>query len=232
MEDRSCLLSNTFQSIMFETVNVMAVQAVLSPLALRRTTAIVVDDELRISPEIICCDLCADTDCSIWPHCTAGREFAQVLVNLGGRGTLQFGVATARECASSRRVSCVGALPLGVGRKALHLPSPAASSSTTAGTSEEEGLHVRPLPHILGDFFSNVAEFFGGGGTGPSPHNVGEYHDDNKPAWFRNSLRGPSEKISMAPTQRVFRLAGRILGAVHFVFHPANHLRSKVSYNS
>ena len=179
---------------MFETVNVMAVQAVLSPLALRRTTAIVVDDELRIAPEIICCDLCADTDCSIWPHCTAGREFAQVLVNLGGRGTLQFGVATARECASSRRVSCVRALPLGVGRKALHPSSPAASSMTTAGTSEEEGLHARPLPHIVGDCFFSVAEFFGGGrigtfslppqideefsgggGTGPPPHNAGVY---------------------------------------------------------
>ena len=39
------------------------------------------------------------------------------------------------------------ALPLGVGRKA-HPSSPAASSSTAAGTSEEEGLHAYPLPHI------------------------------------------------------------------------------------
>ena len=62
-----------------------------------------------------------------------------------------------------------------------------------AGTSEEEGLHACPLPHIYevafylvsGDFgggrictFSlpphNAGEYFGGGGTGPPPHNVGE----------------------------------------------------------
>ena len=66
-------------------------------------------------------------------------------------------------------------LPLGVERKALHPSSPAASSTTTAGTSEEEGLHACPLPHILGDYFCNVAEFSGGGGTGLPPHNVGEY---------------------------------------------------------
>ena len=33
-------------------------------------------------------------------------------------------------------------LPLGVERQALHLPSPAASSTTASGTSEEEGLHT------------------------------------------------------------------------------------------
>ena len=33
-------------------------------------------------------------------------------------------------------------LPLGVERQALHTPSPAASSTTAAGTSEEEGLHT------------------------------------------------------------------------------------------
>ena len=84
------------------------------------------------------------------------------------------------------------ALPLGVGREALH--SPAASSSTAAGTSEEEGLHACPPPHIFevafplvsGDFgggrigtFSlpphNAGEYFGGGGTGLPPRNVGVY---------------------------------------------------------
>ena len=76
----------------------------------------------------------------------------------------------------------------------LALPSPAASSTMAAGTSEEEGLHACPLPHnfevafylVSGDFgggrigtFSlpphNVGEYFGGGGTGPPPHNVRKY---------------------------------------------------------
>ena len=83
------------------------------------------------------------------------------------------------------------ALPLEVGRKALRPPSPAASSTTAVGTSEEEGLHACPLPHnfevafylVSRDFgggrigtFSlpphNAGVYFGGEGTGPSPHNV------------------------------------------------------------
>ena len=61
-------------------------------------------------------------------------------------------------------------------------------------SSEEEGLHARPLPHILGEYICDIAvyfgggrigtfslpphiveEFSGGGGTGPSPHNAGKY---------------------------------------------------------
>ena len=50
-----------------------------------------------------------------------------------------------------------------MGRKALHPSSPAASSSTTAGTSEEEGLHARPLPRILEVAFNVVSGDLGGG---------------------------------------------------------------------
>ena len=60
-------------------------------------------------------------------------------------------------------------LPLGVGRKALHLPSPAASSTTAAGTFEEEGLHACPLPHIAEVAFYLVSGDFGGGRIGTSP---------------------------------------------------------------
>ena len=84
--------------------------------------------------------------------------------------------------------------PLGVGRQALHPSSPAASSSCTEASSEEEGLHARPLPHILGEYICDIAgyfgggrigtfslpphiveEFSGGGGIGPPPHNSGVY---------------------------------------------------------
>ena len=59
-------------------------------------------------------------------------------------------------------------LPLGVERKALRPPSPTASSTTAAGTSEEEGLHTFSLPpHTAGVYF--------GGGTGPPPHTDREY---------------------------------------------------------
>ena len=86
-------------------------------------------------------------------------------------------------------VVCFRAFPLVVERKALHPPSPAATLALAAASSEEEGLHARPLPHILGDYICNVAvyfgggrigtfslpphidaEFSGGGGTGPPPH--------------------------------------------------------------
>ena len=50
-------LSGAFQQLMFETTNVsgmdVAIQAFSSLLALRRTTAIVMADELRIAPENI-----------------------------------------------------------------------------------------------------------------------------------------------------------------------------------
>ena len=84
--------------------------------------------------------------------------------------------------------------PTGVERKALHHPSPAASSTTAVASSEEEGLHARPLPHISGGYICDVAVNFGGGrigtfslpphiveefswrgGAGPPPHNAGEY---------------------------------------------------------
>ena len=92
-------------------------------------------------------------------------------------------------------VGCVfSGIPLGVVRQALHTPSSPATFALAAASSEEEGLHARPLPHILGDYICNVAVFFGGGrigtfslpphiveefsgggGTGPPPHNAGEY---------------------------------------------------------
>ena len=91
-------------------------------------------------------------------------------------------------------VVCVLALPLGVGRQALHHPSPAATSALAAASSEEEGLHARPLPHTFGEYicvvtvyigggrigtFSHpphfVAEFSGGGGTGLPPYKVGDF---------------------------------------------------------
>ena len=50
-----------------------------------------------------------------------------------------------------------------MGRKALHPSSPVASSSTTAGTSEEEGLHARPLLRILEVAFNVVSGDLGGG---------------------------------------------------------------------
>ena len=42
------------------------------------------------------------------------------------------------------------------------------TSSTSPCSSEEEGLHLTPLPRIAGGYF-------GGGGTGPSPHSTGMY---------------------------------------------------------
>ena len=52
----------------------------------------------------------------------------------------------------------------GVGRQALHTPSPAPSSATVAYTSEEEGLHADPLPHNLSGYICDVSVHFGGGG--------------------------------------------------------------------
>ena len=75
-------------------------------------------------------------------------------------------------------VGCVLALPLGVGRMALHFPSPAASLTMAAGTSEEEGLHACPLPHNFEVAFYLVSGDFGGGRIGTfslPPHNAGEY---------------------------------------------------------
>ena len=62
-------------------------------------------------------------------------------------------------------------------------------------SSEEEGLHARPLPHILGEYICDIAVYFGGGrigtfslpphmdegfsggggGTGPPPRNSGDF---------------------------------------------------------
>ena len=44
--------------------------------------------------------------------------------------------------------------PPGVGRQALHPSSPPATSALAATSSEEEGLHARPLPHIFGEYWS------------------------------------------------------------------------------
>ena len=51
-------------------------------------------------------------------------------------------------------------------RQTLHPPSPASSSASTAASSEEEGLHACPLPHILGEYICDVAVYFGGGRIG------------------------------------------------------------------
>ena len=64
------------------------------------------------------------------------------------------------------------------GERLSTLPSPAASSSTAAGTSEEEGLHACPLPHIFEVAFYVVSGDFGGGRIGTfslPPRNVGVY---------------------------------------------------------
>ena len=80
-----------------------------------------------------------------------------------------------------------------MGRQALHPSSPAATSALAVASSEEEGLHTRPLPHTYGEYFCVVAvfigggrlahslpphngeEFSGGGGTGPPSHISGVY---------------------------------------------------------
>ena len=98
-------------------------------------------------------------------------------------------VSTATECLFF--VERLPSLLLGVGRQALHPQVPwlhqrqsrvlwmerdctltlslTASMSTSASSpcsSEEEGLHLTPLPRIAG-------RYFGGGGTGTPPHNIG-----------------------------------------------------------
>ena len=114
-------------------------------------------------------------------------------------GSLHLGMFVLEEascvcCLTSPVVVSFIALPLGVERKALHPPSPGASSTTAAGTSEEEGLHACPLPHIFEVAFCLISGNFGGGrigtspfllttpvstseeeGTGHPPHNVREY---------------------------------------------------------
>ena len=45
-------------------------------------------------------------------------------------------------------------------------------------SSEEEGLHARPLPHILGEYICDIAVYFGGGRIGTfslPPHIVEEF---------------------------------------------------------
>ena len=98
-------------------------------------------------------------------------------------------VSTATGCLFF--VERLPSLLLGVGRQALHPQVPwlhqrqsrvlwmerdctltlslTASMSTSASSpcsSEEEGLHLTPLPRIAG-------RYFGGGGTGTPPHNIG-----------------------------------------------------------
>ena len=59
--------------------------------------------------------------------------------------------------------------PPGVGRQALHPSSPPATSALAATSSEEEGLHARPLPHIFGEYFCVDAAYHGGGRIGTLP---------------------------------------------------------------
>ena len=56
-----------------------------------------------------------------------------------------------------------------MGRQALHPSSPAAASALAVASSEEEGLHTRPLPHTYGEYFCVVAVFIGGGRIGTLP---------------------------------------------------------------
>ena len=83
--------------------------------------------------------------------------------------------------------------PLGVERQALHSPGPAASSTTAASTSKEEGLHAAVFLTTSASTSAtslctseeeglhtglpprNVGMYIGGGGTGPLPHNVGVF---------------------------------------------------------
>ena len=119
-------------------------------------------------------------------------------------------------------------LPLGVERQALHPPSPAASSTTAAGTSEEEGLHTAlfltfsrwpscssprtseeeglapPPPH-------NVREYLGGGRTGLPPHTVGVYFmsrvEDNDEVNILYSLTYSA--VTVEGDQHIMTSAGR-----------------------
>ena len=72
--------------------------------------------------------------------------------------------------ASGHNMSCCTCsmlvmLPLGVGRQALHSPSPSTISSTAMRTSEEEGLHFRPSSshraYALDDASSCSTRYFG-----------------------------------------------------------------------
>ena len=56
-----------------------------------------------------------------------------------------------------------------MGRQALHPSSSAATSALAVASSEEEGLHTRPLPHTYGEYFCVVAVFIGGGRIGTLP---------------------------------------------------------------
>ena len=59
--------------------------------------------------------------------------------------------------------------PPGVGRQTLHPSSPAAASALAVASSEEEGLHARPLPHTYGEYFCVDAAHHGGGRIGTLP---------------------------------------------------------------
>ena len=56
-----------------------------------------------------------------------------------------------------------------MGRQALHTPSPPETSALAATSSEEEGLHARPLPHTFGEYFCVDAAYHGGGRIGTLP---------------------------------------------------------------
>ena len=106
------------------------------------------------------------------------------------------------SCTSGCVCVCFRALLLGVERQALHPPpSPAATSALAAASSEEEGLHARPLPHILGDYFCNVAVFFGGGRIGTfslPPHIDEEFLGGREQALFLTMPASTSEEEGQA----------------------------------
>ena len=83
----------------------------------------------------------------------------------------------------------------GVGRQALHPSSPPATSTLAATSSEEEGLHARPLPHTFGEYFCVDAAYYGGGRIGTLPSS----------SQWRGVLRRRRDRPSSSQFQRVLR---------------------------
>ena len=74
---------------------------------------------------------------------------------------------------------------------ALFFTTSTGTSATSPCTSEEEGLHLRPLPRDAG-------VYFGRGGTGPPPHDKSEYFVFSR--FVYGSAQPVYEKCILAPT--------------------------------
>ena len=101
---------------------------------------------------------------------------------------------------------------LGVGRQALHPPSPPATSALAATSSEEEGLHARPLPHTFGEYFCVDAAYHGGGRIGTLPSSsqwrgvLRRRRDRPFSSQFRRVLRRGRDRPSPSQRRYVRRL--------------------------